>query len=92
MIIKYTSRYPVEAIQFTGNNAEEIKKFIDFHFISPPKTESFMFDGNGRITVKSYDSTANINKDDYVVKDRCGDIKIYGPGLFQDLFDEVTEQ
>ncbi len=29
MITKYTSRYPVEAIQFTGNNVEEIKKFID---------------------------------------------------------------
>jgi hypothetical protein len=84
--ISYISKEKLEAIQYTGQNIQEVSNFI-YGF----NTEDRLWNNNDTISIKNKDGIfTEINKDDWIVKTILG-FAIYDDKKFKSTFDKVEE-
>ena len=73
--MQYRSKEVVEAIQYTGSNEEEVKEWVDKHYIQPAKVERMLKDDKElELFVKTSDviEAIYIRKNQYYVVDKEG--------------------
>ena len=80
MIKKCICNTTFEAIQWTGNNYEEIKKFGGRNVYLDNYNILFVWSERGRLTAA---------ESDFVIKDDCGTLWVCSKDLFNHLFEEI---
>lgn len=73
----------VEAIQWTGDNKEEIEKFSN----RPTHT----FNGGTTLVIRTKDGAKSIIIGDYVLKDKEGKISICIESFFNNLYEKIED-
>jgi hypothetical protein len=71
----------IEAVQYTGGNLEQIKKFVDAQLIS--------FDGDF-ITIHTLEGDMLASKNDYIIRGVQGEFYPCKPDIFEQTYEEVT--
>lgn len=73
----------IEAIQYTGGNLEQIKKFVDAQLIS--------FDGDF-ITIHTLEGDMLASKNDYIIRGVQGEFYPCKPDIFEQTYEEITNK
>lgn len=74
----------VTAIQFTGDNKQEILAFLKKDYVYIAKDGGILVD-------EGYDQAQKVMQDDYVVKFEYGYPQVYSSQEFKDSFREISE-
>lgn len=74
---------PVRAIQWLGNNEDDIKAFLD------PDGSCYTLNRCMFVTVEKTHATITINLWDYICKDEEGNIVVYEPHRFEQMYVEA---
>jgi hypothetical protein len=87
MIKRYRSK-PIEAVQWTGKNLEEVANFCGqdniFEYIGCMGT-SILF-------IRGLDGLVRANAGDYVIKFQSGDFYVHDPDEFEAEYDEFEAE
>ena len=79
----------IEAVQFTGNNYQEILDFGDKTVKQP-----FLFkDGTGSetIVIRTLEGNMEVSEGDYVIKGIKGEFYPCKPDIFEETYDKVED-
>jgi len=84
----------IEAIQWTGENIEEIMKFIESPFTYEKSTiyctEKFIYDGK-ELKINTLEGIMTANIGDYIIKGVNGEFYPCKPDIFEKTYEEVEE-
>jgi len=72
----------VEAIQYTGENKNEIKEFVG---------DCYMGDWRGDISIHTLEGNMKISIGDFIIKGIRGEVYPCKPDIFKETYDEVDE-
>ena len=82
MIKKYIKTTPVEAVQVTKDNREEVRKFADAYRIN------FETAGNSIFTLEG---KMRFSDGDYLIKNMAGECYVCRKDIFEKTYKEVEE-
>lgn len=71
----------IEAIQWNGNNFEEIMEFIDSDFVH----------FNSELIINTLEGNMTASKGDYIIKGIKGEFYPCKPDIFEQTYEEVVE-
>ena len=77
----------IEAIQYKGNGAEELKEIADF--IGTKELEIVCTDKLPQIKICTMKGAMLANIDDYIIKDRLGLVSPCPADVFQDMYESM---
>lgn len=84
MIKKYIKTTPVEVIQVTKGNREEVRKFALFQRIS------FGY-GPIKHSIETLEGKMHFSDGDYLIKNQTGECYVCREDIFEKTYEEVSE-
>ncbi len=78
----------VEAVQWTGENVEELKKFFNG---SKNGTNVYLLPETNRVSIVTRKSTVIAEIEDYIIKGVKGEFSPCKPDIFEKTYEEVSE-
>lgn len=95
MVQKYQKKpVVIEAIQFDGFNADEIKAFVgdscDVEYIGEEAHKLGQAPMAARITIHTLEGNMNVSISDYVIKGVKGEFYPCKPNIFIDTYNKLT--
>ena len=78
---------PVEAIQFTLENWQEVNKFIGDTFVAADLSDS----GIGYLTIKTLEGNMTARLGAYIIRGVRGEIYSCDKDIFEETYEEVTD-
>lgn len=78
---------PVEAIQFTRENWEEVKTFLGDSFISI----NFMYLDSAKLVISTLEGNMNAKENDYIIRGVRGEIYSCDKDIFEETYEVYDE-
>ncbi|WP_164683487.1 hypothetical protein [Streptococcus hyointestinalis] len=85
-MIKTYRKKPVEAVQWTGENVEELKKFFNG---SKNRYGFYLLPETNRISIVARKGTVIAEIGDYIIKGVKGEFSSCKPDIFEKTYEEV---
>ena len=85
MIKKYIKTTPVEAIQVTENNHEEVQEFADLQSVRCSYAELIMH------SIETLEGKMHFSYGDYLIKNKTGECYVCRKDIFEKTNKEVEE-
>lgn len=72
----------IEAIQFNGNNIDELRTFVGSHLV---------LNNSDILSIKTLEGDMLVRRDDYIIKGVNGEFYPCKPDIFEKTYEEVAE-
>lgn len=84
-------RYIVKGVEWTGDNVDEVKQFVDDNFSTVMGVEKFEWSDRATLMIKTLDKTYYIGTGEMIAKYPDGELAISKKAVFDKIFEEVKE-